>query len=770
MESRRMSRRITPVLFATLAAALLGACATQPHKAVAANEVAQAAPLPLMPLPAHIERHAGTFAFGAGTRIVVPTGDETSRHIATQLADWVRASRGIDLAIASEPVARNAIVFAIDPSVAGSEAYVLDIDADHVRIAASDPHGLFYGAVTLWQLLASDAHKGLPAVHIEDAPRFAWRGLMLDSARHFQSVDEIKQLIDQMALAKLNTLHWHLTDDQGWRLEIKRYPKLTSIGGCRKAVGPDAALTGGANKPYCGFYTQDEARDVVRYAAERFITVVPEIETPGHAQAAIASYPEFGVTGTRPPVSTDWGVNTWLYNVDDKTFVFLENVLDEVMQVFPSTYIHVGGDEAAKDQWQASKAVQAKMHKLGLEDDEKLQGWFIARLGDYLQQHGRRLIGWDEILDGKVPASATVMSWRGTKGAVAAANQGHDVVLAASPTLYMDYLQSDAHDEQPGRPQVQGLKTVYDFDPVPDAIEPDKAKHVLGAQITVFSEYLSTPQRLQHAIFPRMAALSERTWSAKPDWNGFLARLPAQMARYRAAGVDAADSAFAVRIDAVPAAAGTARLTLGNQAGYGEIHYTIDGSEPGTSSPRYTQPVDIALPAKLRANAFVDGVALAAARARDVDALALNRRNSDQLDTCADKLVLRLEAPLPLDGPRPVYKVDIMNTCWRWKQASLDGISHIDIDVNRLPYNYQLWKDAAGVVGRPKASKAGEVEVRLDSCEGKRIATLPLAPAKNGAATLSAKLPSQTGGHDLCLLVTGKPGPFLWVIGDVQLR
>jgi hexosaminidase len=242
------------------------------------------------------------------------------------------------------------------------------------------------------------------------------------------------------------------------------------------------------------------------------------------------------------------------------------------------------------------------------------------------------------------------------------------------------------------------------------------------------------------------------------------------MARYRAAGIDAADSAFAVRIDAVPAAAGTARLTLGNQAGYGEIHYTIDGSEPGTSSPRYTQPVDIALPAKLRANAFVDGVALAAARARDVDALALNRRNSDQLDTCADKLVLRLEAPLPLDGPRPVYKVDIMNTCWRWKQASLDGISHIDIDVNRLPYNYQLWKDAAGVVGRPKASKAGEVEVRLDSCEGKRIATLPLAPAKNGAATLSAKLPSQTGGHDLCLLVTGKPGPFLWVIGDVQLR
>jgi hexosaminidase len=763
-----MSRRILLVAAAAVLA-LLCACATAPRTSDKDAAARFAASLPLMPLPAHIEHRVGRFAFGATTRIVVPA-DEATKRVAAQFAGWIRMSRGIDLAISPDPAAPHAVVFAIDPAVVGDEAYVLDIDDKRARVAASSPHGLFYGAVTLWQLLASGDRAGIPAMRIADAPRFAWRGLMLDSARHFQSVDEIKQLIDQMALAKLNTLHWHLTDDQAWRLEIRRYPKLTGMGACRKAVGPDAALTGSTKKPYCAFYTQDDAREVVRYAAERFITVIPEIETPGHAQAAIAAYPAFGVTGKRPPVSTDWGVNTWLFNVDDKTFRFLENVLDEVMEIFPSTYIHLGGDEAAKDQWEASKSVQAKMRKLGIDDEEKLQGWFVARLGGYLQEHGRRLIGWDEILDGKVPPSAAVMSWRGTKGAVAAANQGHDVVLAASPTLYTDYLQSDLHDEQPGRPQVQSLKTVYDFDLVPEAIEPANAKHILGAQITAFSEYLSTPQRLQHAIFPRMAALSERTWSGNADWNGFLARLPAQMARYRTAGINAADSAFAVRIDAVPAADGKATLALGNQTGYGDIHYTIDGSEPGTSSTRYTQPVEIALPAKVRANAFVGGVALAAARSGDFDALALNRRNSDQLDTCGDKLVLRLESPLPLDGPRPVYKVDIMNTCWQWKQASLDDIVRIDIDVNRLPYNYQLWKDAVGVVGRPKASKAGEVEVRLDSCEGKRIAVLPLAPAKNGAATLSATLPAQTGNHDLCLLVTGKPGPFLWVIGNVQLR
>ncbi|KLD69828.1 beta-hexosaminidase, partial [Xanthomonas hyacinthi DSM 19077] len=246
---------------------------------------------------------------------------------------------------------------------------------------------------------------------------------------------------------------------------------------------------------------------------------------------------QFGAGSKKLGVSTDWGVNTALFNVDDGTFTFLQNVLDEVMAIFPSTYIHVGGDEAAKDEWEHSKVVQARMKSLGIDDEEKMQGWFVERIGAYLDQHGRRIVGWDEILDGKVPASATVMSWRGTKGAIKAANAGHDVVMAPSPTLYLDRLQSTLPDEQPGSPQVQTLKMVYDFDPVPADIAADKASHVLGAQVTVFAEYLPNWYRTQHAVFPRIAALAERTWSPTADWNGFVARLPAEMSRYRAAGI-----------------------------------------------------------------------------------------------------------------------------------------------------------------------------------------------------------------------------------------
>ena len=513
----------------------LTACASQPrHEAGPVDN----APLSLIPQPASLQRLPGHFRLDASTTIVVAPGNVAAKKVATQLQGWIRQARGTDIAIVEGKPRNGAIALLTDATTKGREAYTLDVNGDGVRIAANDETGLFYGAVTYWQLLTDPASQnGVPAVHIVDAPRFAWRGLMLDSARHFQSVTEIEHLLDQMALHKLNTFHWHLTDDQGWRLQILKYPKLTEVGACRKPVGPDIALTGDAERPYCGFYTQDEAKQIVAYAAERHITVVPEIEMPGHAQAAVAAYPQFGAGGKKLGVSTDWGVNTVLFNVDDGTFTFLQNVLDEVMAIFPSTYIHVGGDEAAKDEWEHSKLVQAKMKSLGIDNEEKMQGWFVARIGDYLDQHGRRIIGWDEILDGKVPASATVMSWRGTKGAIKAVNAGHDVVMAPSPTLYMDYLQSTLPDEQPGRPQVQTLKSVYDFDPVTADIAADKASHVLGAQVTVFAEYLPNWYRTQHAVFPRIAALAERTWSPKADWNGFIARLPAEMSRYRAAGI-----------------------------------------------------------------------------------------------------------------------------------------------------------------------------------------------------------------------------------------
>jgi hexosaminidase len=490
---------------------------------------------------------------------------------------------------------------------------------------------------------------------------------------------------------------------------------------------------------------------------------------PGHAQAAVAAYPKLG-GGKKLAVSGDWGVNTALFNTDEDTFVFMQGVLDEVMAIFPSTYIHVGGDEAAKDEWEHSKSVQAKMKSLGITDEEKMQGWFVARIGDYLDKHGRRLIGWDEILDGKVPASATVMSWRGTKGAIKAANAGHDVVMAPSPTLYLDQLQSTLPDEPPGRPSGQSLKTLYDFEPVPAEIPADKADHVLGEQVTLFTEYQPNWYRIQHAIFPRIAALAERSWSPKADWSGFLARLPAQMSRYRAAGIVPSDSVYAVAIASEAAGDDKARVTLSNQGGFGTIRYTTDGSAPTAQSPAYTAPFDVALPTTVRANTFDKGFGLAGPRDREIDAKSLLRRTSDELDTCGDKLVLRLEAVNAVDGVRPVYKVDIMNTCWVWKGVKLDGRYGVDVTVDRLPYNYALWKDTAGIVSRKARSAAGEIEIHQDTCDGPKLSTLPLAKAKDGRATLQGILPKRDGTHDLCFVITGKPGPKLWVIGDVQLR
>ncbi|SEM58038.1 hexosaminidase [Luteibacter sp. UNCMF331Sha3.1] len=745
----------------------LTACATQPKQETAPVD---AAPLSLIPMPAQVQRAPGHYRLDAMTTINVAPGDTQAKHVAAQLQGWIRQARGITPAIV-EGKGKSGISLATVSSIKGREAYTLDVGANGVRIAANAETGLFYGAVTYWQLLTDPAaQNGVPAVHIVDAPRFEWRGLMLDSSRHFQSVSDIEHLLDQMAMHKLNTFHWHLTDDQGWRLQIEKYPKLTETGACRKAVGPDIALTGGADTPYCGFYTKDEAKQIVAYAAERHITVVPEIEMPGHAQAAVASYPKFGAGSKKLAVSSDWGVNTALYNVDDGTFTFLQDVLDEVMDIFPSTYIHVGGDEAAKDEWERSKTVQAKMKSLGITDEEKMQGWFIARIGTYLDKHGRRLIGWDEILDGDVPASATVMSWRGTEGAIKAANAGHDVVMAPSPTLYLDRLQSTLPDEPPGRPSGQSLRTIYDFDPVPKEIAGANAHHVLGAQVTVFSEYIPTWSRTQHVIFPRIAALAERTWSPKADWNDFVARLPAQMSRYRAAGIVPADGAFAVAIATEEAPGHKAKVTLSNQTGYGTVRYTTDGSAPTAQSTAYTGPFDVDLPSTVRANAFEGGFGLAGPRDREIDAKSLLRRTSDELDMCGDKLVLRLESPNAVDGVRPVYKVDIMDTCWIWKGAKLDGRYGLSVTVDRLPYNYALWKDVKGIVSRKSRSAAGELEVHQDTCDGPKLATIPLAKAKDGRATLDGILPKREGTHDLCFVITGKPGPKMWVLGDVQLR
>jgi hexosaminidase len=766
---------------------LLILAATLPVFSGVANAAEPAPAWSLLPQPVEMHPAArGAVTVSNGDRVLVQSaGDAQALAIAQRFVALVARTRGLHLRVQTQADEQSpaAIVFRLDPhaNVADDAGYRIAIGDGKIGIAARTARGLFYGGVTVWQLLTPDATRNTPARvadgDIADHPRFAWRGLMLDSARHFQSVAAIRKLIDWMSLNKLNVLHWHLTDDQGWRVEIPDYPELTKIGACRKAVGPDAALTGGPDKPYCGFYTDAEVRDIVHYAAERFIEVVPEIDIPGHSQAAIAAYPWLGVSGKRPEVSTDWGINTWLLKPDVRSVKFVEDVMDHLMTLFPSKYIHIGGDEAAKDQWEASPEVRAEMKRLGLANMEQLQGWFTTQVANYLQKHGRTAVGWDEILHGKVPASAVVMSWNAPSGAVQALQQGHEVVMSSSPTLYLDHYQSDLHDEPPGRPEVESLKDVYDYDPVPGGATPAEAKHILGVQANLWAEYMPTFARVQHAVFPRIAALSEIAWSpaSTHDWQGFLQRMPAELARFRALGIEYADSAFAPAFALYRRTKGTIEVALSNQTDFGTIHYTTDGAAPDLASPAYSKPLSFPSDSTttVRAATFApDGLKLAAPRTRVVDSAALLTRNSDQLEPCGKPLiVLRLEDDRPLAGPRPVYRLDIANMCWQWKDAPLHGVKRMALTIGNLPWNFALWKDDSAVVTRPGQTPAGEIQVHLDSCKGPLLATLPLAKAAQTKlqTRLIANIPAAKGNHTLCVFATGDPRDGMWAVDRIEL-
>jgi len=745
----------------------------------------QAGSLPLIPLPAQIERHDGRFEVTTDTTLSVPADDADALNAAHQLAELLGRTRGLLLTVRQEPASSpRAIRIALDPNapVIQAEGYALEVGHNGIRLSARSGAGLFYGAMTLWQLLTPDDHRGavsVPELSMRDWPRFGWRGLMLDSARHFQSVDTVKQLLDAMAEHKLNVFHWHLTDDQGWRLQIKRYPELTAIGAWRT---PPGAGTHGEPNRYGGFYTQAQVRDIVAYATARHITVVPELDMPGHAQAAVASYPQrIGVTGERPAVSVDWGVNPYLYATDANSLGFIKNVLDEVMALFPSTYIHVGGDEAIKDQWKASSAVQAQMKQLGIKDENAMQSWFIDQIGRYLDKHGRRLIGWDEILEGGLPASASVMSWRGTQGAIDAARMGHDVVLAPGSALYFDHLQSDRADEPNGRYDVLPLKTVYAFDPIDRSLTADQAGHVLGTEAALWSEYLPSAWHIEHALFPRIDALAEVAWSAPAvrDWHSFLARMPAQLRRYRALDIPFADSAYAVNITLdgganVALSSGKARVSLANQVDDGQVHYTTDGSIPTLASPRYVGPIALSLPATVRAQPFAaDGTVLAAVRSRVLNDAALRTLPSSELVPCPDgDSGLRLPLMPDLGAPdTPVYNADIFRACKIYPAARLDGIAAIHVDAARLPRNFGLAHDQVKVISYPATTAHGELEVRLDRCDGPVLVRLPLPAGKAPGArmSLSGAMPAQSGDHDLCMRFTAPSDGPLYAIGTVQL-
>lgn len=763
---------------------------------VAAQAQPTSPPIPLVPWPSDLQAPVTAGArIAQGAVIAVPAGDAGARRVAESLAAMAARDRGLRLVVRSGT--RGAIVVQRTTATASaasggvatgaSESYRLTVTPAGATLAAGSDAGLFYASVSLWQLMTADAARGpvtLPALQIADTPRFAWRGLMLDVVRHFMPLADVKAMVDQMALHKLNVLHLHLSDDQGWRIEIKRYPLLTQVGGWRQPPGGEPAR-------YGGFYTQAELRELVAYAAARHIRVVPELDMPGHAQAVVAAYPQLGVDigtgpGQNPPpaVSVDWGVNPYLYNVEDTTLRFIEQVLDEVMAVFPSTFIHVGGDEAIKDQWQASPTVQARRKALGVSNEEALQGWFIERVANYLAAHGRRLIGWDEILEGGLPAGASVMSWRGSAGAVSAAKLGHDVVLAPAGALYFDYQQSDAADEPAGRVALLPIENVYRFEPVSDELGAEQVRHVLGLEAALWTEYMPSRERVEHAVFPRLAALAEVAWSPKGarDWRGFLPRLAAQRARYLRQGVNAADSAFAVRFDidggrAAMLAAGQAQVRLSNPVGYGAVHYTLDGSEPTPASPRVDSghsAIPLNLGARVRATAFdTAGAPLARMRERRFDAASLLRRSSAELRACpGSDLGLRLPLRPEAEAWAPVFNVSLLDACWIYPQALLDGVDAIHVDAARLARNYGLAHEAVKVVQYPATTPGGELEVLDGGCAGPVLVRLPLPDgASLQTVHLSAPLPAPvTGTRDLCLRFTAPISGPLWAIDTVQLQ
>jgi hexosaminidase len=685
--------------------------------------------------------------------------------------------------VARPPPAGAAIVLRRREAGRDPEGYGLSIGAGRAEISASARAGYYYGAVSLWQMMTGAPGTGavsLAPVRIDDSPRFPWRGLLVDSARHFQTVAQLERLIDWMSLHKLNVLEWHLTDDQAWRLEVPAYPRLTAIGAWRvpASVGPPPKdpKTGRAAL-YGGFYTRAQVRALVAFAAARNVTIVPEIEMPGHAVAALLSYPQLSSAAPPPrSIQSDWGVFPYAFGIDEEDFGFLQTVLAEVVDLFPGPFVAVGGDEVVSDAWIGSPKVQARMRSLGIADGPTLHAWFFQRIGDFLAAHGRRMIGWDEILEGaRMPNADAITSWHGGLAALGAIETGHDVVMAVSPTLYFDHRQSDLATEPPGRGDVVSLADVYAFDPdLPPIAPPTQPRgRVLGVEGALWTEHIATFDRLQAMAFPRAAALAEVGWTAvgRRDWRDFLARLPGEAARFAALGLAEDQSALAVKATLAPDEGSGVTVTLANQAAFGDIRYSTGDGSATTSATLYRAPLHADLPGRLSAATFDGERRVSPLLQTSLTALSVRRKASQELAGCTNKVTLNLEGSSGPSGPRPVYLVDVMNPCWIWLAADLTGVGALAVGVGRLPFNFQIGADRARIVLHPPATPQGELEVHLDGCDRPLLAVLPLATAadRQGPPTLTASLASQVGRHDLCFFFTSARLDPFWALDFVQL-
>lgn len=735
--------------------------------------------LHLTPSPADLDIHGSLVHLGMDWFVCDTGNDPGTAFVVENFADRVGARL-------HDAPCRNAVSFKLDDEISGPEAYSIKAAGDSVEVSASSSAGLYYGGVTVWQVLtsspdyaASVAKNGrapaleIPAFDLFDEPEFNWRGFFLDSARHFQSVEDIKKIIDWMSLHKLNRFQWGLTNDQGWRVEIEAFPRLTEVAAFRPGPAPGSGKCG-------GYYSKHDIRQIVEYAQDRNVTVVPEINFPGHSLAAIYAYPELGSlshTATEIPSRRGFFENNTL-NIDAETFGFVETVLAEVFALFPGEFVHIGGDEIDMQQWNHSPRVQQRVRELELGSASGAQTYFLQRMTEFARSHGKTAIGWDESFEADPPQDLTIMAWRTAQIGAAAANAGHKVILSPQVPFYMDWPQSLALDEPVGIGTPNTLEMVHGFDPYALDLTEDGRSNLLGLQVNLWTEDTPDFATVMYRLFPRSAAFAEVAWSggARGDWAGFQARLPAMLARYETLGIVYADSAFAPEILLVGtprASAESVTVSLASQVDIGEIRYTVDGSDPHSASCVYRDAFTVTVPATVRAGRFLSNKQIGSIRERAISRDAHMTAYSHDLRYCRDTphTALTIAVPDAASSMPQRYVTFFPASCWTMRNAPMDGVRAIDVTFVATDAA-MLGSRAPMIVSGPGRTPGGELTVHADGCDSSIIGEATLEQSQTYETPVTVRIDIQAarlGSCSLCFQFAGED-PVIRSIGKVELH